>query len=364
MDSRNLIGMPVSDIPTPALLIDADILAQNIDMMMRYLDGKTVRVRPHSKTFKSPMLGHQLIKAGAIGLCCATVGEAEIMVYAGLGSIFIANEVTGADKIRRTVNLCRYGEIIVAVDDESNLRQLSDAAIRYGTRLGVLVDLDVGMGRCGVRSTKDAVDLAKSATSLPGIEYRGMFGYEGHAVAIPDKTERTKVGQKANRYLVDTAEAVRKAGISVEIVSAAGTGTFDIAAEVPGITEIEAGSFVFMDTSYQKVGLPFQQALTVLATVVSRPEKDVVILDVGMKGISAERSCPVPKNNSGLEILKLSEAHAAGRILAPEGDLNPGDILELVPSHCCTTVSMYNEMHIVRSGYLEAVWPVAARGPY
>ena len=360
---RELIGQKEEQIPTPALLVDAEVLGKNIHTMMSHLAGTDAGLRPHEKTFKCPTLGHLLMQAGAVGLCCATVGEAEVMAYAGLDNLFVANEVVGKDKILRTVNLCRNRDIIVAVDDENNIKDLSDAAESFGVQLGVLVDLDVGMGRCGARSIPDAVHLAKCVDKSRGLVFRGMFGYEGHAVFIEDRAERTKTGQKANRYLVESAREAESAGLHVEIVSAAGTGTFDIASSVDGITEIEAGSFVFMDTTYQKLDIPFAQSLTVLSTVVSRPESEVVILDVGMKGISAERNPPVPRDDDDLEILKLSEAHASGH-LSSGSKLAVGDKIHLVPSHCCTTVNFYNELIVLRNGLVEAVWPISARGPY
>lgn len=363
MSGYELIGQKEDRVPTPALVVDAEILESNIKTMMDHLAGTKAKLRPHEKTFKCPTMGHLLMRAGAIGLCCATVREAEVMVYSGLGHIFIATEVVGQDKILRTVNLCRHGDIIVAVDDEDNIRALSDAAEKIGVRLGILVDLDVGMGRCGARSIPDAIRLAKAVDRSPGLVFRGMFGYEGHAVFIEDRAERTRTGQAANRYLVESAREAESAGLPVEIVSAAGTGTFDIAAAVPGITEIEAGSFVFMDTTYLKLDLPFEPSLTVLSTIVSRPEPEIVILDVGIKGVSVERNPPVPRDHDGMEILKLSEAHATGT-LASGTDLTRGDRVHLIPSHCCTTVNLYDDLIVLRDGIVEAVWPIAARGPY
>jgi D-serine deaminase-like pyridoxal phosphate-dependent protein len=359
-----LIGLSSELIPTPALVIEAELLEKNIQKMMDYLAQTKTHIRPHTKTYKTPMIAHLQMKAGAIGLCCATVGEAEAMVYAGLDHIFIANEIIGDDKIRRVVNLARYADIIVAVDDEQNLKQLSSAASNYGVSLGVLVDIDVGMGRCGVRSIDDAIELSKRADNAQGIVFRGVFGYEGHAVFIENREERVRVAKAANAYLMEAAQAIEQAGLPVEIVSAAGTGTYDIAAEYPGITEIEAGSYIFMDLTYQKLGLPFEQALTIFSTVLSRPTDETVILDAGMKGISVERTCPVVKDHHELEILHLSEAHANGILSGPDFDPRPGDKLHLIPSHCCTTVNLYDEMYVVRNDIVEAIWPITARGAY
>jgi D-serine deaminase-like pyridoxal phosphate-dependent protein len=359
-----LVGVPEDQVPTPALIVDVRVMQKNIEAMMNHLATTDASLRPHSKTYKSPTIGHILMRAGAVGQCCATVGEAEAMVYAGLDGIFIASEVVGAAKIRRVISLARYADVMVAVDSAENLADLSAAAVDGGVRLGVLVDVDVGMGRCGVRSVEDAVLLAEKAHKAKGIALRGLFGYEGHAVMILDRGKREETGHAANACLMQAVKAVEERGIPVEIVTAAGTGTFDIASRHPGITEIEAGSFVFMDTTYSQLDIPFEQSLSVLSTVLSRPTDDTVILDVGMKGISAERSCPVVRENEALEIQRLSEAHAGGKLTGGGFDPKPGDKLHLVPSHCCTTVSLYDEMVVVRDGTVDAVWPTLARGPY
>ncbi len=362
MNKTFLVGLPEASIPTPALVLDAAAFERNLDGMDAFLAGRRVALRPHAKTHKTPMIGHIQMRRGAIGLCCATLGEAEAMIYAGLDHILVTSQVVGEDKVRRAAALARWADLMVAVDSRENLRDLSREAAARGARLGVIVEVDVGMGRCGVRSPEDAIRLARAASELPGLVFRGLMGYEGHAVFIGDRADREDAGRKANAGLVETAEAVRRAGIPVEIVSAAGTGTFDIAGDYSGITELQTGSYIFMDLTYGKLDLPFEYALTALATVISRPGPDTVVLDCGMKSISVEREPPRPLSFPGLEILKLSEEHATGRILPGAAELRPGDRVKLVPSHCCTTVNLYDEIFVVRDGRVEAVWPVEARG--
>jgi D-serine deaminase-like pyridoxal phosphate-dependent protein len=362
MKEERLIGLPLDSIPTPALVVEVDTMEKNIEAMRRYLAKTPCSIRPHAKTHKTPAIGHIQMKAGAIGQCCATIDEAEAMVTGGLDHIFLASQVVSPDKIRRLVGLAQQAEVIAAVDDEANLENLSEAVRGAGHLLGVVVDIDVGMGRCGVQSIERAVELARKAYGAAGIAFRGVFGYEGHAVAIKNRDERTRVGRKANAYLVKAAETIRGAGIPVEIVTAGGTGTFDIAAEYPGITEIEAGSYIFMDSSYSKLDLPFKQSLTVLTTVLSRPTEDRVVFDVGMKGISVERAMPIVQNHRGIEIQKLSEAHATGEITDSAVNPRPGERYNLIPSHCCTTVNLYDVMFGVRDARVEAVWPITGRG--
>jgi len=364
MENSNLIGLSEKLIPTPALVLDADIFEKNMKTMMDYLAKTGVNLRPHTKTHKTPMIARQQMKAGAIGLCCATIGEAEVMVNSGLDHILIANEVMGEEKIRRFVSLGRYADVIVAVDNAENLKDISSAAAAINVSVGVLIEVDVGMGRCGVRTIGDAVELAKIAKELKGINFRGLMGYEGHAVFILDREERVKAGRAANTKLVAAAEAIRKAGIPVEIVSGAGTGTFDIAGEFPGMTELEAGSYIFMDLTYGKVGLPFEQSLFVLSSVVSCPDEETVILDCGMKAVSVERECPRVVEYENLEILKLAEEHAKGHLKSKTPCPKPNDKVHLVMSHCCSTMNLHNKIHVVRNGIVEGVWQIAGRGAY
>jgi D-serine deaminase-like pyridoxal phosphate-dependent protein len=361
MNSQYLIGLKSDLIPTPALLVDFDALLRNIEQMRRDMAKAKTNLRPHGKTHKTPAIAHLQIEAGAIGLCCATIGEAEVMASAGINNILIANEMVSEVAIRRTVTLARHTKIILPVDDVTNIRELSAAARQYDIRLDILVDLDVGMGRCGARTIEQAVELAKAVQNCPSLRLRGLFGYEGQVQFIPDREERTKKGQAANQYLVDAAKTLCGMGFNMEIVSGAGTGTYDIAGGFTGITEIEPGSYVFMDATYNKLGLPFEQALTVLTTVVSRPTDDVVILDAGLKGISPERFTPLVRGwESSIEIRKLAEEHAIGTIKSGV-DPRPGDKMQLIPSHCCSTVNLYDQLFVTRNGVIEAIWPIAAR---
>ena len=272
MSFQYLIGLPAEQIPTPALLVDIDALMRNIERMSSFCAKANTNARPHTKTHKTPAIAHLQIEAGAIGVCCATIGEAEVMAAAGINDILIANEMIGEVTLRRTANLARHTRIIVPVDDVANVRDLAAAAKQYRTQLDILVDLDVGMGRCGARTIEQLIGLAKAVSDCPALRLRGVFGYEGQIQFIPDRDERTKKGRAANRFLVDAAETLCGMGFNIEIVSGAGTGTYDIAGGFPGITEIEPGSYIFMDATYNKLQLPFEQSLTVLSTVVSRPQ--------------------------------------------------------------------------------------------
>jgi D-serine deaminase-like pyridoxal phosphate-dependent protein len=362
VNGQSMIGMPVKQIPTPALVLDIEIMMRNMETMANYLSRVKTHLRPHAKSHKTPAIGHMQMRAGAIGLCCATVGEAEVMVYSGVSDVLIANEVVDALSLRRAVNLARQAHVMMLVDDRENVRNLAAVARQYGVKVDVLVDLDVGMGRCGARSMEQLVDLAREVNAAQGLQLKGVFGYEGHVQFIPDREERTLKGQAANNMLVKAAKELAGLGMNIEIVSGAGTGTYDIAAEYPEITEIQAGSYIFMDGTYQKLGLPFDQSLTVLATVVSRPTDDVAVFDVGLKGISPERFNPSVQGCVGgvIEVRKLSEEHSVAA-LSGAVDPRPGDKMHFIPSHCCTTVNLYDSMFVSRNGVVEAIWPILAR---
>ena len=362
MSYKVMIGRSIAEIPTPALVLDVEVFLHNIEAMNKYLATSKVKIRPHVKTHKTPAIGHLQMKAGAIGLCCATVGEAEVMVYSGLDNILIANELVDAQSIRRAVCLARQANMICIVDDLTNVSQLSAAARQYGAQIDVLADLDVGQGRCGARTIEGLVELAKAVDKAPNLNFIGVFGYEGHVQFIPDRAERTQKGHASNNLLVDAAKTIAGLGFNVEIVTGAGTGTYDIAGEVAGMTEIQAGSYIFMDGTYGKLGLPFRQSLTVLSTVVSRPSENIAVFDVGLKGISPERFNPsVVGCETHLTIKSLSEEHATGQLLQGCTELPPGHRVHFVPSHCCSTVNLYDEIYVVRNEVIEAVWPIAAR---
>lgn len=350
-------------IPTPALILDIATAEENMRAMKEYLDAKHIAIRPHTKSHKTPMLAHLQMKYGAVGICCASIGEAETMAACGLNDILITSEIVTEDKIRRLVSLCRYTKVTAVVDTLENLAQIAEAANKIDVTVGILIELDAKMGRCGVQDAESAIELARYAHNAPGIQFRGLMGYEGHVQFIGDRAERTRLGNEANNYLVGIARAIEAAGIPVEIVSAAGTGSFDIAAECTGITEVEAGSYLLMDLTYSKLDSPFKQSLTVLATVISRPTADRVILDVGAKEISIERQNPVVQEDTRLEV-SLNEEHGIISFKDIASKLKIGQKVHLIPSHCCNTVNLHDYMYVVRNGILEAIWPILGRGAF
>ncbi len=349
-----------SQLDTPALCLDAGALERNIARMADFLADKKARLRPHSKTHKCPTIAWMQIRAGAIGITCAKVGEAEVMARAGISDILIANEVIGATKIARLMNLAAMTDMMVAMDDLGNARELSEAAVARDVSLRFLIEVDVGMGRCGVAPGQAALDLARQASVLPGLRFAGLMGYEGHAVMIPDVAERRQAAHRAMGQLIATRDLLEANGLPVEIVSGGGTGTYAITGEYEGVTEIQAGSYATMDAKYRSVGLDFEQAVYVVARVIS-VHGDTAIIDAGMKTLTHEFGMPELVQPVGWRLARLSEEH--GTLLREGGQpLRPADTVEIVPSHGCTTINLHDAYHVVRDGRFEGLWPIAARG--
>ena len=357
------IGIPKEEIDTPALLIDLDVFEANIRTMADFFKTVNADLRPHAKTHKTPIIAHKQLEAGAIGITCAKLGEAEALVHAGIRDVLIANQVVGSQKVARLINLAKNSEIMVAVDDADNVDQLSAAAEAKGATLRVLIEVSTGMGRCGTMPGEPTLALAQHILKSKGLKFEGLMGYEGHTVARPDLIERKIETGKAVELLIDTKHFLEENGVAVGIMSGGGTGTFAITGSYPEMTEIQAGSYVFMDSTYHNVegvGDRFSCSLTLLTTVVSRPEPSRVIVDAGMKVLAKEFGIPQPLAE-GLEMRGLSEEHGT-MDAEPTVDLKPSDKLEILPSHCCTTVNLHDRYYGVRNGIVESVWEIAARG--
>jgi D-serine deaminase-like pyridoxal phosphate-dependent protein len=357
------IGDPVEEIDTPALLLDLDVMESNIRVMADRFRQMPAELRPHVKTHKTPIIAWKQIAAGAIGVTCAKLGEAEVMAEAGIRDVLIANQVVGEPKVTRLMSLVNHCDVIVAVDDSINVRHLAEKARGKNVKLGVLVEVDVGNNRCGVTPGEPALQLAREVLRYPSLDFRGLMGYEGFCQFIPGLEERKTKANEAMGKLVGTRHLLEDNGIDVDIVSGGGTGTHMITGDHRGVTEVEAGSYVFMDAKYSTVeGLEdFGQALTVLSTIVSTSRKDKTICDVGLKTLTFEHGMPLIKGRDDMEYVRANEEH--GHInVGPGFDLKPGDKFELIPTHCCATTNLYDVLHCVRDGVLEAVWRVQARG--
>lgn len=370
-------GMNKHDIDTPALLVDLDILERNLAKMNEHLRDSPAKVRPHAKSHKTPEIAHMQMAYGAVGITCAKVSEAEAMAEGGIQHILISSELIGPHKNLRAAHLAKKCDLMVACESTRNVEELAAAAAQVGTPVSAIIEADIGNRRCGVRSVEQAVNLARVICQQPLLRFRGIMGYEGQCVFIKEQAARREAAQKALTSLVEMAEAIRQAGMPVEVVSAGGTGTYSITGHFPGITDIQAGSYIFMDTRYAQVeGIDFEHSLTLLATVVSRPTSDLAVLDYGLKSVTAEFGLAAPAKATrrdgshnpygidGTEVIGLSEEHARLRLVAPSRDLAVGDKVEILPTHCCTTINTHDYIYAVRNGVIEAVWKIAARGKF
>lgn len=358
--SRSVPGT-VRDIPTPALVLDRAALDRNIARMAAFFANGPCRLRPHFKAHKTPAIAKRQLAAGSCsGLTCATVGEAEIAA-AFCDDILLANEIVSPEKCARVAALAKRVRLTAAIDSLAGLEALARAARDAGSRVSVLVDLNVGQGRCGVEPGEAALTLARQAVESPGIELRGVMGYEGHLQPIRDRSERESRTRQAMRGLVDTAGQVRAAGLPCEIVSAGGTGTYDISGRVEGITEIQAGSYALMDTDYGAVGVPFEPAFWVLGTVVSRATRDRCVADCGHKSMTKDHSLPGVRGIPGATVTSLNDEHAT-IALPPESRVKIGDRVELLPSHVDPTINLHDVSYVVDGQTVVDVWPIAARG--
>lgn len=350
-----------SDITTPALLIDLDKLEFNISKMADFFSDKSANVRPMFKTHKLVPVALRQLEAGADGITCATVSEAEILVDGGVKDILIANQVVGADKIARLAALQKSADVKVAVDDRVHVEALSDAAEASGNTIGVLVEVNVGMPRCGV-SPENALALARMVDRAPGLFLRGAMGYEGHLVLVEDETRRVPETRKSMEGLVYAADTIRKDGLNCDIVSGGGTGTYNITGVFPGLTEVQAGSYVMMDNSYEKLGLGFKKAVTILSTVQSTAMDGWAIIDAGMKVSSNDFGLPELVNVPDTSLILLSEEYGHLYAEGKNPDLEIGDKVELYPGHICTTVNLHDRIYALRGDHVEDVWTIQGRG--
>jgi D-serine deaminase-like pyridoxal phosphate-dependent protein len=349
------------EIPTPALIVDVATLDRNIARMAAFFASGPCRLRPHFKAHKTPAIARRQLAAGScVGLTCATVSEAEVVADV-CEDVLIANEIVSPDKCARVAALARNRAVTVVVDSIAGIEAVADSARQAGVTIGILVDVNVGQGRCGVEPGDATVALARCVAATSGLSMRGVMGYEGHLQPVRDRAEREARTRAALRDLVETAKEIRAVGLPCEVVSSGGTGTYDISGRVEGVTEIQAGSYALMDTDYSSVGVPFEQAFFVLGTIVSRPSPERCVADCGHKSMSKDHGVPSVKDVIGAIVTALNDEHAVLRVPA-SCTLSIGDRVRLIPSHTDPTVNLHDVFYAVEGERVVDVWPIAARG--
>lgn len=350
--------MNIEQIATPALLVDLDAMESNLHRMAGYFAGKRCKLRPHFKNHKVPLFAWKQIRAGAIGITCATLREAEILVHHGLDNILIANEIAGDVKAERLAELSKSASVIVAIDNFKSASDLARAQRNCSSQIEVVVDIDIGLGRCGVMPGEAALQLAKHAVA-EGLKLRGVMGYDGHFQVMPPSPARDEQVRAGSKSLVDSAACIQAAGIPIAIVSTGGTGTHNVSGEYPGITEIQAGSYLLMDTIYFNRGASFRRSLTVLTTVISTRGPDHAVIDCGVKAISGERGLSEVKDMPGVSLKPLHAEHGLLE-LDPQShvSLEVGQKIELWVHYSDATVNLHSAMYGVRHGKVEDIFRI------
>lgn len=361
------VGLHRNELDTPALLVNLDAVERNVKKMADYFKSAGILLRPHAKVYKAtPQFAWMQLRAGANGITVSKLSEAEILANGGIRDILIANQVVGERKIRRLVNLAAYTDLIVAVDSLDNVKQISQAAVEKGTTVGVLVEVNIGNDRCGVEPYEITLKFVETILKMPHIKFRGLMGYDGHLAFHENIQERYELSRKTYQILVKTQELLVSHNIPVEIVSGGGTNTYKSASSISGMTEIQCGTYIFSDTTYRNTGIPeFECALTLLSTVVSRPDRpgaeDIAILDIGSKGCSTIFSYPEVKSPGGV-IFSMPQEHSRLKMAKPGNWLKVGDVVELWVKDANGTVNLYDHIYCMRGDIVEAVWDIPGRG--
>lgn len=359
------VGDRLESLDTPSMIVNLDLMEANIKKLFDSLLPTGVNIRPHLKTTKSAILARKLVAAGAKGCCVAKISEAEAITAAGFDDILITCEIIGQAKVKRLVELFkRYKSIRIVVDSEVGATAINDALARSDITepIAVLVDLDVGLRRTGVAAGEPAVALAKHISKLSHLNLIGIQGYEGHLQHLHDREDRKKQCLESMKILTDTAEQLRQAGFTMDVVTTGGTGTAEFCATVPGVTELQPGSFIFMDTDYRNaVGTFYSNSLTVLATVLSKQGDRQVTIDTGLKSLTTDSGlaeCRDPRYKHQ----NLGDEH--GSLSWEDGtpDLKVGDRVEMIPSHIDPTINLHDFYYAYRNGVIEEIWPVDSRG--
>ncbi|KAH7392681.1 hypothetical protein BKA66DRAFT_19908 [Pyrenochaeta sp. MPI-SDFR-AT-0127] len=364
------VGDSIASLDTPSMIVDLDLMESNAKKLFNQLLPTGVNVRPHLKTTKSSILAKKLVAAGAKGGCVAKLSEAEILCKKGFTDLLITCEIIGAPKVQRLVDLFKeFKSIRIVVDSEEGARSIDEALEKSGIedQISTLIDLDVGLHRTGVQPGKPALELTRFVASLKHLKVIGVQGYEGHLQHIHGLEERKTLCLQSMNILTQTAEALRQDGHHIDVVTTGGTGTAEFCVTVPGITEVQPGSFLFMDTDYRNaIGKHYSNSLTILSTVLSKQGRNTVTIDAGLKSLTTDSGlaeCKSPWYVYGVlgdehGSLSWSDGEGGGNVKG----LKVGDRVEMIPSHIDPTINLHDVYYAHRNGIIEEIWPVDARG--
>lgn len=363
------VGMPLDAVDTPALLIDLDAFDRNIARLAKAVADTGLRTRPHAKSHKCPVIALRQMAAGAVGVCCQKVGEAEAMVYGGVSNVLVTNQIVGTTKLARLAALARQAQVAVCADHPVNVKDLNDAGLAFGVRLPVLVEINTGSDRCGVEPGEPALALAKQIAASPGLRFGGLQAYYGASQHVREFAKRKEAAEAGIEKTRRTVELLARHGLSCELITGAGTGSYAFEAASGVYNEVQAGSYVFMDVDYAKNlasdGTPsseFEHSLFVLATVMSHPTRDRAVLDAGLKALGVDAGLPWVAGMPDVEYIRAADEHGKLSLRDPGRILDLGAKLRLIPGHCDPTVNLYDWFVCYRNDRVEALWPITARG--
>jgi D-serine deaminase-like pyridoxal phosphate-dependent protein len=363
------IGMPLDEVDTPALVIDLDAFERNLARLPERIAGTQVRLRPHAKTHKCPVIALKQMARGAVGVCVQKLGEAEAMVYGGVGDVLVTNEIVGRQKLRRLAALAQTARVAVCADDMGQVRELDAVAGEAGVRLPVYVEVNMGGNRCGVEPGQPALDLARRVADTSHLVFAGLQAYHGSAQHVRGWEERRQAIAQAAEKAGTTRDLLERDGIPCPVVTGAGTGSFEFETASGVYTELQCGSYIFMDADYgrnlDRDGAPtkaFEPSLFVWATVMSRPAEERAIVDAGLKALAFDSGPPLVWDEPAASYERASDEHGRLAVAGATNRLRIGDKIRLVPGHCDPTVNLYDWYVCIRRDRVEAIWPITARG--
>ncbi len=358
ISKKEWVGKSVYELTTPCIIAEEDVLERNLKVLSDYFTGKICNLRPHFKSHKCVTLAKkQLELTNTAGITCAKLSEAEQLVAGGVKDVLIANQVVGKDKTARIAEMNKNAKVRIAVDSKTGIKQLNEAAVNANVKIGVLIEVDIGMNRGGVLPGEPVYELAELISSYPNLRLDGLQSYEGHIVTLPDFDDRKNQVEKAMAPLIETRRKLEEMGYNI-FISSGGTGTYDITGNIEGIDELQCGSYALMDSVYKKIRPEFDYARYVLVTVISKRES-VISTDVGLKGMGSEYGMPEVVGYPQAKPLYVAEEHAVFDNMA---EVQIGDKLKLIPPHGCTTNNLHSYMWIAENDIIKDVWPIEGRG--
>jgi len=352
----------LEDIDTPFLWVDLDIMEDNISSLSSFFKSKNLNWRPHVKGIKTPEIAKKIINSGAIGVTCAKLSEAEVMVSGGVESILIANQIVGSKKIERLCALSNDAEIITAVDDAGVVQMMNQIAQQKSVNLNVLIEINIGMNRAGITQIKDLLNLCQLIDELDHINFLGFMGWEGHAAGMEDSPYKREAIDASMKLLKVALSECKQKGFHPKIISGGGSGTYLICADYGLHTEIQAGGAVFTDSAYHLWGTLTTPSIFVRSVVTSRPDPSRIITDSGWKSLPCWVVDPIPKNVDGCNSVRMSSEHGILNLDQENTDIRPGDFIDFQVGYGDSTVFLHQKLHGVRNGELESTWDIAGRG--